>query len=98
MPKKKDKAAPKGKAKRKKWGASDKEKEEHFERDIFIKENLIKTIKDEVPKMKMITLSSVAQKYNIRISVVKRILNDLVEENKIKPFIQSNRLKVFVRA
>lgn len=96
MPKKKLASSPK--AKRKKWGSSDKEKEDHFQRDIFIAEDLINTIKAEVPKMKMITHSIISRKYNIRISVIKKILSVLLAENKIKPYILSNRLKVYVPA
>ena len=98
MPKKKDTPSKPTKAKPKKWGASTKEKTEHFHRDIFVEEELISTIKEEVPKMKMITPSLVAQKYSVRISVVKQILRELIEANKIKSFIKTNKLKVFVPA
>ncbi|MHA1649127.1 MAG: hypothetical protein ACTSYB_02945, partial [Candidatus Helarchaeota archaeon] len=97
MPKKKKSTSAKPKrAKPKKWGVSAKEKEEHAERDMFIEEDLIETIRKEVPKMKMITPSLVAQKFNVRISIVKKILRELAEENKIKTYIYSNRLKVYV--
>ncbi|NVM54010.1 MAG: hypothetical protein HWN66_09950 [Candidatus Helarchaeota archaeon] len=98
MPKKKAKPSTTPKAKRKKWGVSDKEKDEHFERDIYIEDDLMNTILKEVPKMKMITHSLISLKYNIRISLVKKILNDLLGEKKIKPYILSNRLKVYVPA
>ncbi|MFX1294445.1 MAG: hypothetical protein ACFFD2_06270 [Promethearchaeota archaeon] len=98
MPKKKVTQSKPNKAKPKKWGVSAKEKEEHAERDIYIKENLLNTIKEEISKMKIITPSLIAQKYNFRISIIKKILKELVEKNKIKTYIYSNRLKVFVPA
>ena len=96
MPKKA--GPPKTSGKRKKWGSAEKEKDEHFERDIFVEDTLRQTIINEVPKMKMITHALVSQKYNIRISIVKQILKELLAENKIKPYIEANRLKVFVPA
>ncbi len=84
--------------KRKKWGGSDKDRDEHFERDIFLADDMKQTILQEVPKMKMITEAVVSQKYNIRISIVKEILRQLLTENKIKPYIKSSRLKVFTPA
>ena len=99
MPKKKEEAQSKSqKAKPKKWGVSAKEKEEHAERDLFVEEQTTNTIKEEILKMKVITSSVIAQKFNVRISVVKEILRELVEDNKIKTVIQSSRLKVFVPA
>ena len=97
MPKKSDASRP-SKAQRKKWGASDKDKVEHFERDIFIEDELLNTIKAEVPKMKMITPSIISQKYNLRISLVKDILKELIEQKLIKQVITTNRLKVFIPA
>ncbi|HUX99735.1 MAG TPA: hypothetical protein VMV49_09295 [Candidatus Deferrimicrobium sp.] len=97
MPKKKDILDKPSKAQRKKWGGDDKEKEEHFERDILVTEETMKNIKEEISKMKMITPSTLAQKYNVRISVIKQILKDLSNQDKIKPVISTNKLKVFAQ-
>lgn len=86
------------KSKPKKWGVATKEKEERAQREIMLEDDLIKTLKAEVPKMKMITLALIAQKYNLRISVAKLILKELIETEKIKPYFETNKLKVFVPA
>ncbi|MHA1359855.1 MAG: hypothetical protein ACTSRC_17200 [Candidatus Helarchaeota archaeon] len=84
------------KSKPKKWGTATKPKEEHAKREIFIEEEIVATIKEEVPKMKMITPSLIAQKYNVRISIIKGILRELLEEKKIKTFIHTNKLRVYI--
>jgi len=94
MPKK----SPATSGKRKKWGGDDTDKTDHFERDIFVEDEMRQTIIKEVPTMKIITHAIISQKYNIRISVVKQILKELLTAKKIKPYLQTNRLKVFVPA
>lgn len=90
--------SPKGTGTRKKWGGTGEAKEERLEREISIEDELKTTILNEVPKMKMITHSAISLKYNIRISLVKEILNELVDANKIKPYMMTNRLKIYVPA
>ncbi|MHA1267498.1 MAG: hypothetical protein ACTSRS_19845 [Candidatus Helarchaeota archaeon] len=98
MVKKKKDSSPKTSGKRKKWGGAGRTSEDHFERDISVTDELKQTLLEEIPKMKMITPSILSQKYNIRISVIKHLLNELQAANKIKPYIYSRRLKVFVPA
>ena len=93
MPKK----SPATSGKRKKWGGGE-DKTEHFERDLFVEDEMRQTIINEVPKMKIITHGIISQKYNIRISVVKQILKELLTAKKIKPYLQANRLKIFIPA
>lgn len=94
----KGKGKDKGKSKVKKWGTAAKEKEEHFERALTADSELRSTIKDEVSKMKLITPSAVAQKYSIRISLAKQILQELTQDNQIKPYIMANKLRVYTSA
>ncbi len=89
---------PPEKSKVKKWGIATKEREEHATRDVFLDENTVNTIKDDILKLKMITPAVIAQKYNARISVVKQILRELLEENKIKKYATTNKLKIYVAA
>ncbi len=86
------------KSKPKKWGTATKAKEDHAQREIVLEEEVYATIKEEVPKMKMITPSVLSQRYNIRISVIKNIIRELLEENKIKAVIHTNKLRVYVPA
>jgi len=96
--KEKDKSKGKEKGKIKKWGTAAKEKEEHFERALTADSELLNTIKDEIIKMRVITPNAIAQKYNIRISFAKQILENLAGNNEIKPYIMANKLRVYTTA
>jgi ribosomal protein S25 len=98
MPKKKEGSAkPTKSAGHKKWGGDDQEKEEHFQRDIYLDQEVMKNISEEISKTKMISPSMIAQKFNVRMSVVKHILKELSEQDKIKLAVSSNKLKIFVQ-
>lgn len=88
----------KEKGKVKKWGTAAKEKEDHLERALTGDNDLLTNIKDEVSKMKLITPSALALKYNIRISFAKQILQNMAENNEIKPYFMANKLRVYTTA
>jgi ribosomal protein S25 len=88
----------KERSKTKKWGTAAKEKEERLQRALVVENEVLKTIKDEVSKMKLITPGLLAQKYSIRISYAKQLLRELTESNTIKPYIMANKLRVYTAA
>ena len=88
----------KEKSKTKKWGTAAKEKEERLQRALVVEDDVLKTIKDEVAKMRLITPGLLAQKYSIRISYAKQLLRELAESNVIKPYVTANKLRVYTTA
>ena len=64
-------------------------------RNILIPEELEETILSEIQKIKYITSTEIAKKYDIRISIAKQFLNLLEEKQIIKQYISSRRLKIY---
>ncbi|MFX0068037.1 MAG: hypothetical protein ACFFA1_05650 [Promethearchaeota archaeon] len=98
--KKKSKAPKSGKAKTKKRlgkkpGSPEKDIERVI-RDVTVPDELRAAMRKEIPKMKVITPSQVAVKYNLRIGVAKDVLRELELSGRITRILGNRRLSVYV--
>ena len=66
------------------------------ERDAFIPTSLEEEIKESILKRKSILASDIALKYDIRISTVKLLLKQMEQQDVIKLFDPSLKLKIYV--
>lgn len=66
------------------------------ERDAFIPSGLEKEIRETILKKKSILATDIALRYDIRVSTVKLLLKQYVEEGIIKLFDPSLKLKIYV--
>jgi ribosomal protein S25 len=71
---------------------------EAVRRDLIITEEQKQTMEKEIPGMKLITPSSVAQKYNIRVSIAKAILAELEAKGLIQKIETQGKFKLFTKA
>jgi ribosomal protein S25 len=74
-----------------------------YERNLVVGddyEELLKELEEEYSKRKsiVITAQEIAAKRDIRVSVAKRLLEDLEEKNIVKPTISNKRLRVYTKA
>ncbi|MFX1507958.1 MAG: hypothetical protein ACFFDC_17865 [Promethearchaeota archaeon] len=74
-----------------------------YERNLVVGDGykeLLKELEEEYSKRKtiVITAQEVAAKRDIRVSVAKRLLEDLEEKDILKPTISNKRLKVYTKA
>jgi len=78
----------------KKWGQTTKERN-IIKRDVFITDEIKKSMDEDVPKMREITISKLSMKYNIVQSIVKKYLEDLHKQKKIKLITRTSRLSIY---
>ena len=64
-------------------------------RDSFIPPTLLAKLREDLPKMKVITANDVAIRNDIRVSTIKKFLKDLADEGLIETVSSSSRLKVY---
>ena len=81
-----------GKGKKKKWSKG-KSRDQVDNKVLFSKEQF-----DEVPKMKLITVSSVVEKLKINAGLARRALRDLEGEGKIRPVLISRSQRIYTRS
>jgi len=79
---------------KKKWGSKPKEFEK-TKRKITFDADLMKSIKAELPKMKYISPTLIAEKYGVRVSTAKVILETLRSEQLIEEVAHTSRITVF---
>jgi small subunit ribosomal protein S25e len=84
-----------GKGKKKKWSKG-KARDKVDNKVLFSKEQHDR-LHAEVPKMKLITVSSVVEKLKISGGLARRALRDLAEEGKIRPILLSQRQLIYTR-
>ncbi len=89
------KKKPISKIDKKKWGSKPIERVEKAKRSIHIDADLMKSIKDELPKMKYISPTLIAEKYGIRVSTAKVMLEELRSEQLIEEVAHTPRITVF---
>ena len=65
------------------------------QRDPFIPRAIEEKIREEIPRMKVITANDLAAKYDIRVSATKKLLLVMEQEGKLKRLASSSRIKVF---
>ncbi|CAB9519641.1 40S ribosomal protein S25 [Seminavis robusta] len=84
-----------GKGKKKKWSKG-KSRDKVDNKVLFSKEQHDR-LHSEVPKMKLITVSSVVEKLKISGGLARRALRDLAEEGKIRPVLLSQSQMIYTR-
>ncbi|MFX0096849.1 MAG: hypothetical protein ACFE7E_03730 [Candidatus Hodarchaeota archaeon] len=98
--KKKSKAPKSGQPKTKKRlgkkSASPEKEIERVIRDVTVPDELRATMRKEIPKMKVITPSQVAMKYNLRIGIAKDVLRELELNGRITRILGNRRLSIYV--
>mmetsp|Transcript_1724 Transcript_1724/g.3938 ORF Transcript_1724/g.3938 Transcript_1724/m.3938 type:complete len:113 (-) Transcript_1724:81-419(-) len=84
-----------GKGKKKKWSKG-KARDQVDNKVLFSKEQ-IDRFHAEVPKMKLITVSSVVEKLKINAGLARRALRDLEADGKIRPVLISRAQRIYTR-
>ena len=71
---------------------------EHFpyERALLISDEVQKSMEKEIPKMSVITPTFVAEKYGIRVSVAKKVLEEMTSKGILEKQFKSGRLTIYV--
>merc|ERR1712194_462077 len=85
-----------GKGKKKKWSKG-KSRDKVDNKVLFTKEQY-ERLNSEVPKMKLITVSSVVEKLKISGGLARRALKVLAEEGTIRPVLLSRAQRIYTRA
>lgn len=65
------------------------------QRDPFIPKPIEEKIRKEIAHMKVVTANELASKYDIRVSSVKKLLQNMYNEGKIKVSSSNSRIKVY---
>ena len=84
-----------GKGKKKKWSKG-KARDKVDNKVLFSKEQFDR-LHEEVPKMKLITVSAVVEKLKVNGGLARRALRDLAEEGKIRPVSLSRAQQIYTR-
>lgn len=66
------------------------------ERDAFIPQSLENDIKEYILKKKTITATEVGTKFDVRVSTIKLLLKQYIEEGLIKLYDPTMKLKLYV--
>mmetsp|Transcript_28915 Transcript_28915/g.33222 ORF Transcript_28915/g.33222 Transcript_28915/m.33222 type:complete len:113 (+) Transcript_28915:74-412(+) len=85
-----------GKGKKKKWSKG-KSRDQVENKVLFSKEQW-ERFNSEVPKMKLITVSTVVEKLKISGGLARRALNDMAEEGTIKSVCVSRAQRIYTRS
>ncbi|MFW9983175.1 MAG: hypothetical protein ACFFCB_00380 [Candidatus Odinarchaeota archaeon] len=79
----------------------EKEKEEtkgRYEavrRELVISEEQKQEMEKEIPTMRVITPSAIAQKYGVRVSIAKAVLTELESKGLIRQVISEGKFKLY---
>lgn len=84
-----------GKGKKKKWSKG-KTRDKVDNKVLFSKEQW-ERFNSEVPKMKLITVSTVVEKLKISGGLARRALNEMAEEGTIKPIKVCRAQRIYTR-
>jgi small subunit ribosomal protein S25e len=84
-----------GKGKKKKWSKG-KSRDKVDNKVLFSKEQFDR-FHSEIPKMKLITVSSVVEKLKVSGGLARRALRDLAEDGKIRPVLLSRAQQIYTR-
>jgi small subunit ribosomal protein S25e len=84
-----------GKGKKKKWSKG-KSRDKVDNKVLFSKEQFDR-FHAEVPKMKLITVSTVVEKLKINAGLARRALRDLQADGKIRPVMISRAQRIYTR-
>ena len=64
-------------------------------RDAFISDDLREKLEKEIPKMKVISPTEIALRYNIKISTAKDFLEELEQKGLIKLAVKNRRVRIY---
>ena len=84
-----------GKGKKKKWSKG-KARDKVDNKVLFSREQL-ERFEAEVPKMKLITVSTVVEKLKISGGLARRALNNMAEEGSIRAICTSRAQRIYTR-
>lgn len=84
-----------GKGKKKKWSKG-KSRDKVENKVLFSKEQW-ERFESEVPKMKLITVSTVVEKLKINAGLARRALNEMAEEGTIRPVCVTRAQRIYTR-
>ncbi len=84
-----------GKGKKKKWSKG-KNRDKVDNKVLFSKEQW-ERFNSEVPKMKLITVSTVVEKLKISGGLARRALNEMAEEGQIRAVCVSRAQRIYTR-
>ena len=71
---------------------------ETIRRDLIINESQKQEMETEIPTMRVITPSTVAQKYGVRVSIAKAVLTELESKGLIKKVIRNGKFKLYTKS
>ena len=84
-----------GKGKKKKWSKG--KSRDKVDNKVLMSQEQYDRLHDEVPKMKLITVSSVVEKLKLSGGLARRALRELAEEGKIRPVLLSRAQQIYTR-
>lgn len=67
-------------------------------RDLIISEGQKQEMEKEIPTMRVITPSTVAQKYGVRVSIAKAVLTELEARGLIRRITTKSKFKLYTQA
>lgn len=84
-----------GKGKKKKWSKG--KSRDKVDNKVLLSKEQFDRLHDEVPKMKLITVSAVVEKLKISGGAARRALRDLAEDGKIRPVLLNQTQVIYTR-
>ena len=84
-----------GKGKKKKWSKG--KSRDQVDNKVLLSKEQYDRMHEEVPKMKLITVSAVVEKLKVSGGLARRSLRILAEEGKIRPVLLSRAQMIYTR-
>ena len=84
-----------GKGKKKKWSKG--KSRDKVDNKVLLSKEQFDRMHEEVPKMKLITVSAVVEKLKVSGGLARRSLRVLAEEGKIRPVLLSQTQVIYTR-
>ena len=72
-----------------------KSRHEAIRRELVISEEQKQEMEKEIPTMRVITPSAIAQKYGVRVSIAKAVLTELESKGLIRQVISEGKFKLY---
>lgn len=85
-----------GKGKKKKWSKG--KSRDKVDNKVMMSKEQFDRLHAEVPKMKLITVSSVVEKLKVSGGLARRALRDLAADGKIRPILLSRAQMIYTRS
>ncbi len=68
---------------------------ESVRRELIISEDQKQEMEKEIPTMRVITASAIAQKYSVRVSIAKAVLSELESKGLIRQVTSQGKFKLY---